>query len=439
MNEIHYKHNFNSFGEGLPEQGNQDLSAISIQKMWRGHVARRACLSNPSYAIYQAQCRAVLEGHAMPEASSGNTHVFFPPATPSIILKQSGKRNAIQRFSDMQTVRGILRSQKSSHLVIPRASLCGDFLVEDRLPISSDRYVNMARYIDHPRMFDEAIREMTRLFSRAWLTDLVSSHYHPISNIVGDTVRYDNVPLYIENGVGKIGLIDLEHISYYPFSSKNRPSGSSAYTSPAQTLARIFPYHVDMIIEESNKLNMKFNENQVRFYAREGHEFLQKGYIDHLNWLRQKEITPEKFNQPFEVTPDRIETIVQTLTEQLLSRNISWLTEESIAESVHSVISDIEKVLLDTVNRPSTVDTDTDLVLFRSPTFKRDRLESNTWDHFKKLLPPSPNSRDYYSQLGKSVDALIEGTCNELVKGGELFSYDPNYGSGAYPLSWLRY
>jgi hypothetical protein len=410
----------------------QDLTAISIQKAWLGYSARRGYLSNPSYVIYKQQCEAAsLKGHNMPMANLGNTPVFFPPATPSIILKRSGRTSAIQRFKDMQTVRGILRSQGSSHLEIPRAALCGDFLIEDRLSISSDRFVNMQRYIEHPQAFDEAIHEMTCLFSKACLTDLVASQIHPISNIVGDTIRYDNIPLYIENGVGKIGLIDLEHIYYQPFTSYfNR---WTTYQSPPEILARIFPYHVDMIIEQSKQLNMQFNEDRVRCFAKDGLEFLQKGYIDHLNWLRQKEITPQNFNQVFEVTPDRIEMIIQNLTQKISRKNVSCLTPEIINSSVQDIISDIEKVLLDTktLESPSAVNTDAALIAFRSPTFKRDRLESSVREHFKTL--------DNYDQLSDFIDDLVEGTCAELTKGRELFAYDPNYTSDAHKLCWIRY
>jgi hypothetical protein len=437
---------------------NQDLAANALQKIWRGYTARRGYLSNPGYAIYQPQCKSVLEGTEMPRASSGNTQVYFPPATPSIILKQSGKQEAIDRFSGMQRVLHILRSQGSSHLVIPRAALCGPFLVEDRLPISSDDYINMQRYIDNPRAFDEAVLEMTRLFSKVHLTDLVSRQIHPISNIVGNTIRYDNLPLYIENGVGKIGLIDLEHIVDTPSSPGNRDFGFSVPSSPSEILARIFPYHVDIIVEESNKLKMACTESHVRRSAKQGYEFLQKGYIDHLNWLQQKKITTQNFNQFFEITPNRIEMIVENLTEKFLRRkniigiitknlteiflrkNVPCLTQELIDQSVRIIISDIETVLLDTesVTIPSTIDTDADLVFFRSPTFKRIKLYSNLMDHFESL-DNWQNWKNWRALYENVIRDLIESTCNELVKGGEIFSYDPNYRSECHELCWIRY
>ena len=84
------------------------------------------------------------------------------------------------------------------------------------------------------------------MFSKSFLCDLVSHHNIPLGMIegVGDFVRYDNLPLYVitKNGKkeGRIGLIDLEHF-------KNKPNEKGL-----ETLARIFPYHLEIIKEEAS-------------------------------------------------------------------------------------------------------------------------------------------------------------------------------------------
>ncbi|MBS0628460.1 MAG: hypothetical protein JSS09_09660, partial [Verrucomicrobia bacterium] len=151
----------------------------------------------------------------MPKAWGGKTVVYLPKEASKIAIKLSGNEYANRRFQEMESTRAILKEQKSTHLVIPKAIICGNFLLEERLPILGETLHNMGIYIANPSLFDNAVREMVRLFSRVYLSDLISPQQHPMNKIVGDSVRYDNLPLYIEeeNGVkkGKIGLIDLEH------------------------------------------------------------------------------------------------------------------------------------------------------------------------------------------------------------------------------------
>lgn len=157
------------------------------------------------------------ESYLIPQAQGGSTRVYLPKEMPEVVLKSSGRTEAIKRFHQMQEVRSILDSQNSSHLIIPKVNLCQEFLIEQRLPINADSYYNMGLYLSQPELFDEAVRELTRLFSRIYLSDLVNWQINPLRNIEGveDFVRYDNLPMYVieENGKkkGKIGLIDLEH------------------------------------------------------------------------------------------------------------------------------------------------------------------------------------------------------------------------------------
>ncbi len=99
----------------------------------------------------------------------------------------------------MQEVRSILGSQKSSHLIIPEANLCEDVLVEKRLPINVDSYANMELYLSNSKLFDEPVRELTRLFSRIHIRGLVTQERDPLGHIDGveDFVCYDNLPFQI--------------------------------------------------------------------------------------------------------------------------------------------------------------------------------------------------------------------------------------------------
>ena len=130
---------------------------------------------------------------------------------------------------------------------------------------------------------------------------------NPLGNIagVGDFVRYDNLPMYIveEDGrrVGKIGLIDLEHMQEGPSSQG------------LETLVRIFPFHLDVIINEAKKLRMKVDEVSLEASAEKGRKYLQVGFIDHLKWLQQKGISTLVPPQPFQVSSKRKEELLPHL------------------------------------------------------------------------------------------------------------------------------
>ena len=88
---------------------------------------------------------------------------------PEVVLKNSGRHIAVKRFHQMQKVRKILEAQGSTHLVIPKANLCQEFFVEQRLPINTDSLYNMGLYLAHSNFFDDAVREMTRLYSKVYI------------------------------------------------------------------------------------------------------------------------------------------------------------------------------------------------------------------------------------------------------------------------------
>lgn len=421
----------------IPERSTravQDHAAIIIQKIWRGYSARMSYLTTPSYSVYKHLCASPALGTNMPKAGAGKTPVHFPAEAPSIVLKQSGREAAIRRFGEMQKVRCILKSQGSSHLTIPKAALCRDFLVEKRLPISPNDYINMGRYIDHPEAFDAAIRELTGLFSQVGIRDIVDKDqcFFPIKNIVGDIVRYDNLPLYIEDGVGKIGLIDLEGVFDRPLSE------FPDRTDEIMILARIFPYHIEIILNEAKKRAMRFDESAVRSRAEQGCKFLKEGYIDHLQWLRQRGVTPQNAKQAFfEVHPSRMDKIIKTAVQKLQSEE---RPPELIAESVRDIVSRARQILNEDKLglRTHKVDTDAEMVSYRSVTFSRKDLQrpkmyNDNWD----VIETEENHWDKWDY--KDRDQLCMCIFGELVCGGELYFYDLNLASGGHEKNWIRY
>jgi hypothetical protein len=329
----------------LQAQGVRDAEAVSaattIQKHLRGHFTRKATLPSHLFPRYLHECSKALGlgSNSMKRAEAGTTRVYLPEGGMSgFVLKLSYRRTAITRFHQMQEVRSILRNFNTSDLIIPKAFLCGEFLVEERLPINVNYYHNMEIYLKNTSLFNNAIVELTKLFSKGYLDDLIGANlWNSLSNIDGvyNSIRYDNLPLYIveKNGksVGKIGLIDLEHMQKKP-----NPAG-------LQTLARIFPYHLDIIIEEANSLGIinpidliidkRSGENPLVAAANKGKKYLQVGFSDHISFLKQKGISSENAHLPFKIGVEEIEKLYPLVKNELVKIDQNGVNPEYIGLS----------------------------------------------------------------------------------------------------------
>lgn len=307
------------------------LAATTIQKCFRGHLARKALLP-ASYKTYAAQCQ---KASTFSRALGGNTPVYLPKEMPSVVLKRSGRRQAIGRFHQMQQVRSVLSKQNATHLKIPRANLCQNFLIEERLPIRASSIHNMGVYALQPELFDEAVREMTRFFSAMSLGDLISRDKGWFGDIEGvdDQVRYDNLPLYIveKNGKkeGMLGLIDLEQ-------SKSGPSPGAL-----AELARIFPYHVDVIKDEAGRLNLPIDEKGIQAAANKGKKYLDVAFNKHHQWLKKKNVPTLKDAQAFSVSPQTMEKLIDRVKKEFVSIHpkLKVTQEDELANLVGQIIN----------------------------------------------------------------------------------------------------
>lgn len=392
------------------------------------------------------------ESDSIRQAKGGKTRVYLPEKLPEVVLKKSGRKEGIERFHQMQGVRNILKEQKASHLIIPKANLVKGYLVEERLPINVDRFHNIGLYLSDPRAFDDAVREMTRLFSKVNLSDLVNPQLHPISHIkgVGDDIRYDNLPLYVveENGVkkGKIGLIDLEHMQ-----NKPKPEG-------LEVLARIFPLHVDIIKEEAKNLKLKVNEKNLTNAAERGKKYFKGGYTDHLEWIKQKGLT----SQPIQVSPEREKELTKLVEKELLKLNQgsnallqrkglggefekNFFTQDS-HQTAKALAANLTPIIIDSIktqvekklNKAQGKElSESKLLKIRSPLLKRPKLH----EEVEKLLTENSAITFKRQLCGHELIAeqITHVVLEELVKGGEIFSYDPAYYTGGHNLCWIRF
>ncbi|MFI5343681.1 MAG: hypothetical protein ACHQUC_05610 [Chlamydiales bacterium] len=446
-------------------------AATRIQSWFRGYLARKAFLPHNLYSEYKAQCNLAVgeNAHPMPRANAGITKVYLPKEMPQVVLKHSGERNAKLRFCQMQKIRTILESLKNSHLVIPKARPCGNFLVEERLPIDPNFYHNMGLYLSDPKLFDDAVREMVRLFSKVHIGDLIKSQNHPLKQIIGDVVRYDNLPLFIEeeNGekVGKIGLIDLETAWNVP-----RLSWSSL-----TELIRIFPYHLDLIIDEAQKHGISIEDPIVNEAfgkaAEEGRKYLKAGYADHIDWLRLREVSKPK---SFEVSEAKMADLTIRVKNELLKLNqgeneflsnigaVDGSSKDFLQGNIEKSADILAKMMTPAIVKNFTKQfnkyqdqynwssmAEDQLVDYRSPTFNREDLFKPESDPKRNVIRMIINNSeliqfnlDFWS-LGlvhqNIARQLVDTVLKSFVESGEFFHYDPLYRLHQCDRCWVRY
>ncbi len=429
---------------------NKEVAATFIQKHARGYFARKSHLPSHLYSKYKSLCEEVnaFKWAKMPIATNGRTSVFLPKEIPEVALKHSGRGIAIKRFHQMQEVRAVLKQQKSSCLVIPRANLCKNFLVEQRLPVDGDFFYNTELYLLNHKLFDKAVSEFTRLFSKIHISDLVESNPHPLAHIpdAEDIVRYDNLPLYIvtKDGQqeGRLGLIDLER-----FVKKNE---ATLYSEELAKLVRIFPYHKEVIVQEALKLNVKIDMDLLNRAEMIGKKYLQAVFTDHLQWLKEKKISSKNSSVDFlgegSIEEDRIiadikdfllENIFQdphkdgVREAQTLASKMTYL----ILNNVRAEIKLHQQRILELKNSQS-ITSDSELVGFRSPALYRKNLYRGTdfclarYQH--RLLMQGKTD----VEIAEIVTCRIMKTLKET---GSLFSFDPGYYGGPDQYCWIRY
>ncbi|MFI5344336.1 MAG: hypothetical protein ACHQUC_08970, partial [Chlamydiales bacterium] len=154
---------------------------------------------------------------------------------------------AESRLISMEQAHEICERNGYKDLIIPQARGYGEFLVERKLPFEQNSYTHIKLYAENHDKFDNAVTEFTGFLCQSFLCDIIDER---------GLGRYDNVPLYIEDGQGKIGLIDLEQ--FYP----NVGEVEDWLFLRCRDAVRLFPYHLDKIIEVAKKIDPSIEETR---------------------------------------------------------------------------------------------------------------------------------------------------------------------------------
>lgn len=371
------------------------------------------------------------------KAEGGKTTVYLPKDMPEVVLKKSGKDGAMMRLHNMQVTREVLKDLNCTHLVIPQVNVHKKYLVETRVPISARSLDNIKTYLENPEKFDDAVREITKMYSVMHLSRIVDPRHLAISSIVGDSVRYDNLPLYIDtDGKGKIGLIDLERI----------------YSEPGDLgeLVRIFPLHRDIIIDESNKLREQgshFRSDSPSKYEEEferGKKYLEEAYSKHLAWSKDKHITPKTATQPFSISPERKQEIAQVVESEILKLNHRQY--EVYERRKKEVPLDVQK---DFLNNPEEAKQLAPAISEQILENVLHEIKSHLKEHTKKRIDSETKMLEVRAQVVETKNIinnvslpqevalnLAAAVLQELEKGGEIFSFGGDFQTYSQQKGW---
>lgn len=441
-------------------------AAMILQKFTRRQRIERNYLPKDCYQKYAAWIDTLfpddtfVPSRYVPKATNAQNDVYFPEELPDLVIKDlRSSEKAIRRWHEMRDVRDVVEAQGSFHLKIPRADVYGRFLIEEYLPIDSDISYHMSLYMENPSLFDDAVRELTRLCSKFHIPDLLNVG-HPRAWIrhQGEPVydfRSDNLsPFLVQTPDGKkkgmLSLHDLENVVKVD-DRLHRPS--------VNDLVRIYPYHLEIIKEEAKMLKIPYDEKSLQDWSEKGKTYLQVGYVDHFRWLKSKGISLATAASPFSVRPERMIALTQVIEEELIKLNEGindylkrirrpqgyevekgFLKENQAKELAplmcQQIVKDLKEQLEEKVKKLARkFAPESDMVTMRSPVFLRFDLYCGL---IGILHEQAPFSTPYSEAYNFPCEQLLRVIMQELVNGGELFYWDPD-GDPRFDSCWVRW
>jgi hypothetical protein len=222
----------------------QSIAATKLQSIVRRRraqdketVLKRTYL--PPAQMEEAKSRCNGSWTKEDRALNGKSTVYLPKES-SYVYKRINADMAENRLMSMEQAHEICERSGYQDLVVPQARGYGEFLIEKKLPFEQNSYTHMKLYAKNHEKFDNAVTEFMGFLCQSYLSDIIDER---------GLGRYDNVPLYIEDGRGKIGLIDLEQ--FYPVVGEVE----DWLFVRCQDAVRLFPYHLDQIMEVAKKID----------------------------------------------------------------------------------------------------------------------------------------------------------------------------------------
>ncbi len=440
----------------------EESAAVKIQSTFRGHQVRKIKQKYVQEFTLFKQAMPFIDKPekltGMPKASNGKTLVYLPPELP-FVLKQTGSPYNKTRFDKMKVGREVCNNSNYSHLIIPEARVYKNFIIEHRLPIleAYDKKALIGFYVENKELFSKAVREFTGFLCQAHLPDITSGMTRdPFYSLCEADllIRHDNVALYLENGVGKIGLIDVENLLLIPKTLQKREA-----LRACQETVRFFPYHLEVIIEAAKKFDPDIESHRpVLEKERERLlKFFKKAYFEHLEFINLKNIDladPVKFGvisfSKKEKIQENLETILKAENQDSWYKNclgvnpeetLNYFREESfpaIIEAILKLIPDLLHANLQHHAKEEAISSYSKLLLVRTLEFESDHcveiyedLKNFVKLKLEKLQIASPHRRKQF------ISDLIDAAFKVLEQEQEIAYFNPRFGFGGHAAHYI--
>lgn len=426
----------------LPIQNHtrQEAKAASkIQKTWRQY--KRIHLLRASEEAAGAWFEHIIHHNAegIPTAENGKTPVFFPEGLP-IVIKRCWGGDASARIDKMKQARKLCEKIHSQHLVIPQARICKfegrALLLESKMPIMHRTKEQIGLYIENRDRFTDVIKEFAYFHCQSdWqcLRSRASIKFDPYEALARTPLgRYDNLALYLENGIGKLAFVDSERFHPLP-----KQIALRFYAEKCIDLICLFPLHFEEIMKIVFEFDPKLKKEHYLLYVREGLKRFDLAYNQHAQFVQAKGInldTPTVLTALGRLAPERREVLALSLkTELCLRYGSDWVGahEDKLETEIFPQILDAISVFISrsiaAKHQPQHVSSRVELLSLRTLEFKADnRLYAQCIDQIKSVL--SPLGSEEKEIIQHRVAEIVFDTLLSNMQGKEIAYYNPTFG-----------
>lgn len=422
----------------------KEAAIIKIQGMLRTYlalskhdeIAKKHLIKNSLFQRAKIYIDSPEKLANLPQANAGNSPVYFLDKL-RVVLKKSLKIN--QRFLKILSARNICLELGYSHLAVPKARIHGEFLIEKCLPIARvfDTKEQIGFYLEHLEQFTDAVKDFTAFLFQTSLGDLSGNTSDPFATFSNVPIgRYDNIGMYLKDGMGRLGLIDLELKAH-----------SDAPLDKCLEAIRLFPYHFDIILETAKKFDPNIGQHLERLENErdEVMQYFKSLYLDHLDYVKENHISLKSPTTFKPISETRKEQIKQRLGEVLKNLNYAGKYKGCLGENEEETIKKFNTSAV-----PNLLD---NIVKFFELTM-RNNLELNaqnsreftyaslltvrtlkfdlSLEQLDELIGSSLTMLTFNQERKKAPfsEELLKEICLELENGREIAYYNPHFGRG---------
>ncbi|MEX1013414.1 MAG: hypothetical protein WDZ27_06935 [Waddliaceae bacterium] len=202
-------------------------------------------------AAIQYVAKGTLE--KLPKSPWGQTNVYLPPDL-LLVIKELGQDRAVRRGCANLKATALCQELGLRHLIVPRFGLSGDYTFEQRLPVAD---VNLrsqtSLYASHRDCFSQAAKEFSAFLIKSHFPDILTwSHPYQTEDKI-PLGRFDNLPFFLNNGQGCVGLVDLGG-----YKVRQQKPSELEIEECVKTAIAIFPYHLEEVCEAAGVPSKRF-------------------------------------------------------------------------------------------------------------------------------------------------------------------------------------